>query len=133
MTCLKALHLKFSTIDVAPRGATRTFYLQNEPTPINGLRLDPGTLHITHANLYHFVEVLVLIFLSTQMFNEPYTDRVISHCVTGRDDVFFAARLASGLDSTCTQEPRVAQPGRADKGFRPQNSMLLIDQYLIQM
>jgi len=34
-------------------------YLENEPKPIGGLSLDPETLHITHVNFYHFIEILV--------------------------------------------------------------------------
>ena len=34
-------------------------YLENEPTPIGGLKLDSETLHITHVNFYHFIEILV--------------------------------------------------------------------------
>jgi len=40
-------------------GRNMHIYLENEPVPIGGLRLHPGTLHITHVNFYHFIEILI--------------------------------------------------------------------------
>ena len=41
-------------------------YLEDEPTAIGGLILDSDTLHITHANFYHCVEILVFPVLPVE-------------------------------------------------------------------
>ncbi|KAF8419738.1 hypothetical protein EV426DRAFT_576832 [Tirmania nivea] len=51
------------------KGRNVHIYLEDEPIPIGGLRLDVDALHITHANFYHFAEILVVPVQPLQTVN----------------------------------------------------------------
>jgi len=52
------------------------------------ISFEPPTLTVSYPFLRLSTQMLTVNIVSLQVNNEPYVDRVISHSVTGRDDIF---------------------------------------------